>query len=239
MTHAAWALLLMLLCPAGQAQEAPACAQTLRIVRHMDHVDTAEDRFLARVMRRSGCGLQVLRLPYSATLQRRLDMLAAGDIDLMVGVSRRPERESFGLFSVPFRTETVRLWARAGEQASYVDRSLAALAAARVRIVGPSSGWFGEDYDTLRRRADPALQTYKPFHQGVALLLGGRGDLLLADELWVEELAPAQRAQLEALPGAVYTEALHFMYSRRTVEPSTVQRIDAAIGAALADPAAR
>lgn len=227
------AIVLLLACHARAEQ--PACAQEFRYVRSETLSLPQQEEFLRAVIARSGCRLEVLRFEYPPTQRRRLEMLRLGELDIIIGASRLPEREVYGLYSIPFRQATVRLWSRREDAERYRTATLASLVAAGARILGPSAGWLGPDYEALRTGNYPGLVQFKLFVQGVDLLLAGHADVLLHEEVWMNSLDPARRDALFMLPTKVFTEPLYFLFSRRTVTPATVDRVNEAIRGMLAE----
>ena len=108
---------VLLLGSASVVADTPACEQPLRIIRNAEYEPDDDDRFLQAVMAHAGCELRIVISAHRITLPRRFELLRAGEIDLVIGVSRLPDREGFGRFSVPFRREVTRVWIRQQDRA--------------------------------------------------------------------------------------------------------------------------
>ena len=228
---------LLFFCCAVTAEAPSACERPLRIIRNAQYEPDDDDRFLQAVMARAGCELQVIISGHRVTLPRRFELLRAGEIDLVVGINRLPERESYGRFSVPFRQEVTRVWIRRQDRMRAEGKSVAMLVAENWRVIAPAQGWFGPYVENLRKQAQVAAD-YKRITQGVHLLMHQRGDLLIADDVWLSRLPENDKPLLYRLPDILHEEPLHFLYSERTVSAETVARLDTAINAVRGSSAA-
>ena len=207
----------------------PVCQQPMRVIRNAEYEPDDDDRFLRVVLDRAGCELQITVSAHRITLARRFELLRAGEIDLIIGVSRLPERERYGWFSVPFRSEITRGWIRKADAAKTQGQSTEALILAGWKVIGPTQGWFGPFYEQLRQRPGGITADYKRVEQGVRLLGKGRGDLLLVDDVWLSRLPEEDLRDLQPLPDALHEEALHFLYSQKTITPGQVETLDGVI----------
>lgn len=211
------------------------CEQTLRVVRNAEHEPDADDRFLQAVLSRTDCELRVILSAHRVTLARRFELLRAGEIDLIIGVSRLPERESFGHFSVPFRDEITRGWIRKSDATRATGKSTQELIAAGWKVIGPAQGWFGPIFERLRQQPNGVTADYKRMEQGLRLLSKGRGDVLIADEVWFSRLPADLTDSVQPLPDVLHKEPLYVLYSPVTVTPQQVAKLDNVITVVRAD----
>jgi ABC-type amino acid transport substrate-binding protein len=158
-----------------------------------------------------------------------MDMLANGQIDLLIGMNQRPERDKYALFSLPFAEERIRLWGRKGETRQYEGMSLQQLVAKNVRIFAPDAGWYGPEFQKLKDNKAPQITFYKDFKRGLALLHRGRNNLVLGSENFAQYLPEQYKDISVMLPQVLHTDYLRLMYSKKTVTPEVVQLIDKAI----------
>ena len=207
----------------------PLCSQPVRVIRNAEYEPDDDDRFLRAVLDRVGCTLDIQVSAHRVTLARRFELLRAGEIDLIVGVSRLPEREAFGWFSVPFRREVTRGWIRKADAERAKGKSTEALIRSGWKVIGPSQGWFGPFYEQLRQAPDAVSVEFKRIEQGVRLLSKGRGDLLIVDDVWFSRLPADDLLELQPLPDMLYSEDLHFLYSTQTMTSAQVKTLDDAI----------
>lgn len=103
-----------------------ACKTPLRSVSKT--VDDNEERFTRKVLAKAGCEIAKVKFPVHVTLERRMSLLEQGKIDIIIGVNRRPEREFYAHFTIPFAEEKVRLWAIKGTEKQYANFDLITLA---------------------------------------------------------------------------------------------------------------
>ena len=226
-----WLGCLLLFC-SGVAAETPSpCERPLRIIRNAEYEPDDDDRFLQAVMVHAGCQLHVVISAHRVTLPRRFELLRAGDIDLVIGINRLPEREGYGHFSIPFRQEITHAWIRQQDRAAAEGKTVAQLVGEKWKVIAPAQGWFGPYVEGLRSQSDGIAADYKRVAQGVNLLLRQRGDLLIADEVWLSRLPEHDKALLHRLPDVLHEESLYFLYSAQTVSTATVAHLDRSIKA--------
>jgi len=204
-----------------------ACEPVLRSLKV--RVNDDEERFTKQTLERAGCETKKLPNNGDITFERRLALLAKGRIDLLVNVSRRPDREQYAHFSIPTVDERVRLWARRGEASKYENIDLLTLVNNGVKIVAPITGWFGSDYKDLQETSNKQLVYFKEVEQGLELLHKHRGELFLGSENFVQNFQPEYSDKTVMLPQIVHRDTLHLMYSKKTVPLKTVKLIDVAI----------
>ncbi|NQD37234.1 transporter substrate-binding domain-containing protein [Permianibacter sp. IMCC34836] len=200
------------------------------MIRNHDSVPDEDDLFLMRVADKARCQIEVILSNHRVTLPRRMEMLRNGEIDLVIGASKVPEREAFGYFSLPYRTERIRVWARVADKTRVQGKTAPQLIDEGWRLIGPGQGWFGTYYEGLQKQPNKVIE-FKQFSQGVRLLVGKRGDLLLGDEVWPSRLEAADQQALYQLPDLLHEDPVYILYSRKTVDESVVARMDVAIKA--------
>ena len=164
---------------------------------------------------------------------QQLSMLKEGQIDVAMGVSKTPARESFAHFSIPYRQERVHLFVKKGNVSNYQLPTLASLAGTKLKIGTEQGYYYGDLFDQLSD--DPNFTAR--FHEvvgveeNIRMVLNGKLDGLLADPNTMR--ATLDRLQLtgkfEAHPLSIYSTDIHFMFSKRSVPEKTVKIINDAI----------
>jgi polar amino acid transport system substrate-binding protein len=182
------------------------------------------------ILKEAGCTLiELPKMPAS----RNLLLFEKGKLDLLFGSSITPERLHMAHFSIAYRDETVGLYALAAkfdEVAAGID-SFADFLSGPGALLGPRAGWYGADYE----RQVPALKRggrlslYGDVDEGVRMLAAGRAPLMLADAGMMDNAAARLGVKVRALPFWVVQAPVHLMFSKATVSPEDVRRIDAAI----------
>lgn len=191
---------------------------------------TGMDVELSRaILQEAGCTLVELdRMPPS----RNTFMFNTGKADLMAGASRTAERMRQAWFSIPYRTETVRLFATPAVLQRYPTlRTFADVVREKLTILAPRIGWYGEAYhvNVGSLKADNRLSQFNEFPDGINMMAAGRADLILGDQASVSHAAARRGLKLVPLPFTLVDAPVHMMFSRKTMVESDVRRIDAAI----------
>lgn len=222
--------LLLQLAPLSHA----ACSRPLRAPR--DAMETHDTRiqytrdwyWLVAIADAAGCKLEVV--PEQTQIQRRLELFERGELDVIAGASRRPDRETYAYFSHVYREEKIRLFARLDKTLPSV-RNLEDVLAKKLILIAPSSGWMGPDFERLRPEFLKAgrLLEYRRIAQGVVQLQSERGDLLLGSDALTDIVDIDARVPLRALPFVVHEESAHLMLNRKTLSDDDLSTIDNAI----------
>lgn len=163
---------------------------------------------------------------------RNLSLFEIGEVDFMSGASRTPERLKRAYFSIPYREETVGMFALADSAASYrAIRSFADFVAGPLSLVAPRAGWYGQAFEDQIPALQKAgrLSRFGDFGQGIRMLAAGRATFMLGDAAAVEHAAAREGVKVQPLPFWVLQAPVHLMFSRVTVRQADVARIDAAI----------
>lgn len=231
-------LLLLLLPTASRACE-------LRVRRHPDplmlvrmpdgELSGPQLETVREALRRTGCRMRVVALPWA----RALSDLASGELDVLPGAHRLPEREGFALFSSSSWPSRNRLYMRS-EGLARDGQPLDLEQFLRSRRLGLQVGVaYGPQLDALLRREELARNTQRAANrQGLWQMLAmGRVDGVLADEEGGQrELGRlGLQGQLRATDLVVDAEPSHTAFSRRRVDAALVARFDAALQAMQRD----
>ena len=193
------------------------------------HYVGMDPEMIRAIVAEAGCVLVELPLMPDS---RNLLMFAQGKIGLMAGASRTPAREQRAWFSVPYREETVGLFALAdGPGLPLALRSFAEFMAQPLTLLAPRAGWYGAEYERQRPQLKAArrLSQFDNLAQGVRMLSVGRAQVLLGDAAGVEHAAVHLGVKLRALPFWLVQAPVHLMLNRASMNAADVARIDAAI----------
>ncbi len=223
------------------AEEQPGCRRPLVVHLDLDAPSAYHDEhgqlrgmdveLLQAIAAEAGCALRWDTTAKSGA--RILRGIEFGQIDVMVHASITPERERYALFSDSYRDEVIGLYALhstplpafAGLQGAF-DAGL--------QLIGPSSGWYGPDYEALRRRWADAnrLTPYKNAVNATRLLFATpkRGDLVLVDgDIFFTTVGRERLAEVRAFADVQYVTPTYFMFSRKTVSNADISRLNRAI----------
>jgi len=173
-----------------------------------------------------------LKLEEEVPPARRQMLFQQGRLDIMLAASDTPERRGFARFSLPYRSETVGLFALSGKLARYRNAdSFGALVALNTPLLTPRVGFYGPDYE----RAVPALtangkhSTFTTFEQGIRMLQAGRGDVIMGDAVALRHVALRMGVRLEALPFVPFRAPVHMMLNAASTTREQLARINQAI----------
>jgi len=199
------------------------------IYRSDGKVTGADYELITAILQQAGCSLQ---LQAEVPPARRHVLFQQGRLDLLLAASDTPERRGFARFSLPYRNETVGLFAlphrasRLRSAASFSD-----LVSRRVALLTPRIGFYGPDYE----RALPALDangrrsTFTTFEQGIRMLVAGRGDLIMGDAAALRHVAQQLGVQIEALSFVPFRAPVHMMLNTASTTREQLERINQAI----------
>jgi len=165
--------------------------------------------------------------------KQQLSMLRTGQIDVAMGVSKTPDREGYGYFSIPYRYERVNLFVKTGDVRKYKLANLASIAKTNLKIGTEEGYYYGDEFDRL----SDDLAFSGRFHEvvdieeNVRLLLDGKLDGLLADPNTMRAVLNKYNlvGKIEAHPLSIYTTDIHFMFSKKSVPEKTVKLVNDAI----------
>ncbi|NQD35718.1 amino acid ABC transporter substrate-binding protein [Permianibacter sp. IMCC34836] len=192
---------------------------------------------VSEMAKQAGCSLSFVQKDWSGLISD----LRAGTVSVLAGASKVAERESFALFSQPYRQEMFALYVRAGEQDKWQGDSLAELVGpAKKMRIGITDGYvYGPDIDQLLDDAALGKQFVSaPFSEAhAANLLDRKIDGMLEDPFVATAMIRRKslsddinRADLQIKTGDV-----SLMFSKASVAPDTVKAFDAALAAMRAD----
>ncbi len=181
------------------------------------------------IVKEAGCRLIELD---AKPATRNLTLFAKGEIDLLSGASRTPERLEQAWFSLAYRDETVGLFALAEHAERYrAIRSFADFLAGPLTMLAPRAGWYGLPYESeaAALQKHGRLSRFGDVSQGIRMLAAGRASFLLGDAAAVEHAAARAGIKVQPLPFWLVEAPVHLMLNRATVRAADVARIDAAI----------
>lgn len=184
---------------------------------------------VAAIARAADCSVRYDQEDWATLLSR----VRNGEVDMLSGATRTSERERFAWFTVPYRTESFRLYMRRGEVEASAADTVADLLAAGKRIGVVSEYVYSDEVEALA--ADPR---YADQFEAVAVgavnfekLLNQDIDALIEDGYVAASIVRKKglENQVEEHPLVVSSGDVHLMLSRDSVDEQTVTRINAAL----------
>lgn len=174
----------------------------------------------------AGCSIDFDQEDWATLLGRLRD----GEIDILSGATRTAAREQFAWFSEPYREEEFRLYVRSGEAGKFSGDSLEALVAAGMTVGTTLEYVYGPEVDDLQDD-----ERYAANFSGAAFGELNVGRLLdfeidgFLEDLFVAATIIRKRGledTIEAHPLAVSSGPVHLMFSRKSLDSATVQRLN-------------
>lgn len=164
-----------------------------------------------------------------------LSQLRNGQVDVMMGATRIPEREDFAYFSEPYREDSFMLYILEGEEARVGDHSLEELMQDGFRIGVTQGYYYGEAFNELQMRPelDDQIVDVSVGEMNFTHLLDGRIDGFLEHS----PVATAIKRRRGDTDPIVATELsigggpVTFMFSRESINEEIVGRFNQALQA--------
>ena len=178
----------------------------------------------------AGCEVDFERDSWANLLRR----VADGDVDVITGATRTSERDAYALFSEPYRQEAFVLFTRTADAARFGGGSLGDKLAAGMRIGVTDAYVYGDDVEALRDNPDLADQfiSAEIGETNVTRLLNGDIDGFLEDRFVAAAILRRKGLEADIAGDAVVTSSdVRLMFSRASVEPGLVERINDSMGA--------
>ncbi len=181
------------------------------------------------VTRQMGCDLTLVERPW----KRHLRDLREGRVDLAAGADYSERRADYARFSDAYRTETVRLFVRAGEVAHYQLDTLSDVTEGNFRL-GISRGYdYGDTFDAIAARPGAAEHIHAARNDllNYRKLARKRVDGILTDPLVLHARVRGTELEgaFEPYPLAVKQARIHVMFSRASTSEALVQRFNRAM----------
>lgn len=181
------------------------------------------------IFKEAGCVLVELG---SMPPTRNMLLFNKGEIDMLAGASLTSERLKRARFSLPYRDETVGLFALAEVAPKYrAIHSFDEFLRHPLALLAPKVGYYGDAYEKSMDALRDAkrLSLFVDFTQGIRMLAAGRAPFILGDVAGVEHAAARHGIKVQPLPFWLVDAQVHLMFSRATTRDADVRRIDAAI----------
>jgi len=183
-----------------------------------------------------GCTVTTVELPWA----RMLKEIERGTLDVATSASWTEERASWGRFSEPYREAVVAIYVRLDESDRYALQSLADVPAQQMRLGVIVDYYYGDVVAAEIGKPEVLAWTdgAPDYPSNIRKLVNGRIDGFLAEDVAVmdtevERMGMSDR--VERYPLRIQGEELRFLFSRKTIEPELVAKVDATLAAMRAD----
>ncbi|EGM69221.1 substrate-binding periplasmic protein [Shewanella sp. HN-41] len=175
-----------------------------------------------------GCDVSFINVP----AKRSHQMLKAGTLDMMMGATKTQDRQEYALFSEDYRNEEVRLFVLDEKKEQIHLGQWQDIFTQKLRLIVPTSGWYGNDYHDSRGRLEQAqLLVLSPsLDKSVQMLYHGRADIVIGDSMAVPYIA-SQYQGVKLVPLKLVLEAnpIHLMLSKASMSSLQLTQMNTAI----------
>ncbi len=171
--------------------------------------------------------------------KRILFYVENGELDMTSGASKAPEREVYAYYSEPYRMESAVMFVRKGTSANYALNELKDILSGSFQLGVEREYHYGENYAELMKNEAFAkhVQVVNRAELNYNKLLRNRIDGFLVDPFvgaaYLKRNKLADRIETHPMP--IYSDAIHFLVSKKTSHPSLVERLNASIRKMKAD----
>lgn len=182
-----------------------------------------------------GCQVEFVQRPW----KRLLLEIEQGKVDMTASASRTDEREKFGYFSLPYRTESVVMFVAAGQSSNYSNiSSLKDIAATEFKLGVARGYYYGEEYAALENTAEFAdnLQSAGDDATNYKKLAANRLDGILADPFsaaaGLKELGLSDKVEKHS---TIYSDNIYFLMSRQSISQAFVESFNQSLQSMKSD----
>lgn len=183
--------------------------------------------YIHALLSAAGCQYHFIKLPWGRSLQ----LLAQGELDLMVNVTKTPEREKNFHFVGPQRLETMRLTTLKGRFKPIKNwQQMAKLEATLMRQRGT---YLGSQFDQVLKQNQllkNQLINIANVQARIGLVLKNRADGYLADEIYIayQFKTNPEYAALEIHPLVIHQNPVYYAFSKASMSDENMTKIRAA-----------
>jgi polar amino acid transport system substrate-binding protein len=181
------------------------------------------------VMSQANLSVTFTELPW----KRHLQYIKTGEMDLAMGASHTPDRGSYAYFTLPYRTETVKLYVKKGQLDTIKLNSLADLVNSPYMIGVEGGYYYGKEYQELIKQPKFHAQVNEviDIEENVKLLLKGHIDGFLVDPVTMKAFVNKYKMQgeFEQHHITIYSDDIYIMVSKKMKDSTLVTKINKAI----------
>lgn len=196
----------------------------------VDGLITGIDNDLIKVIaNKSGCKLDFHKRPWARSLKE----IAHGHMDFTAAASITDERRAYGHYSISYRNETMIMLVKKGDSIKYPFKTIEDIADTNF-ILGVTRGaFYGDKFDTAITKAGVKSQLhYTPgYYKNFRKLLSGHIHGVLGDKMSLMYTAKKDgvldRVEIHPLP--INSDKVYLMFSKKSVSPDTVEKINKSI----------
>lgn len=183
----------------------------------------------------ANCDLRFVR----GSWQDLLGQVRSGAVDILMAATPTPERQAFAAFSPPYRQERFELFVRVDDAAAMADATLAQLVGDGRRI-GITEGYYYGDSATpliLGEQTRAQFVAAPLVELNYTRLIDGEIDAMLDDPVVAAAIMRRKGWDDRIVSSGLIINSgdVALMYSRASVDPAVIERLDRAVEARKAD----
>ncbi|MDX1453661.1 MAG: transporter substrate-binding domain-containing protein [Oleiphilaceae bacterium] len=187
------------------------------------------------IMAQAGCDVNFNKRPWA----RALKEVESGSIHVVSGASINDERRQYANFSEPYRDETMVLMVRKGESGNYALKALTDIISGDFRLGVVRDYYYGEQHkqNMLNAEYKKRVSVVNTDTANLKKLVSGRVDGILIDRYTGPFLAKQEGlgGKLEVHPLSVNSDNIYLMFSKKSVDAATIDKVNAALAAIKAN----
>jgi len=166
-----------------------------------------------------------------ATMARSLAELEKGNIDAVFAASYYKERTKYGVYSIPYRTEKIRIFWQGSKVESLKSGDLNTLLNSGLTAAINVGSYFGPKYnDYLNNKSRKEIVKIPTIDRKIKMLQHQRVDFVLEDEnTGLYYLRENQIKGVEMHPYVVYQNEVAFLFNKNTFSMDYLAKLNAAI----------
>jgi len=191
-----------------------------------DQQTGAEIDFIKLVFADANICYKTVRIPSS---ERALLELRKGNIDLLFSASKSEKRAEYAHFSEPYRTEYMRIFWHKSTPQKLKNATLAELLELRLQGAVNRGSYFGPINQPLIEKSS-SFRRVPTLRQRINLVTHHRVDFAIEDEAaGLQYIHTNKIDNIELHPYIVHSDQVSFMFSKKSVPYSIVEKVNVAI----------
>lgn len=220
-------------------QITPNCTKTLKlgvgepwppfVIGGPDNYSGIDIEITRLVLQKLNVCLEIVKLPSSA---RGLQELKKGEIDFLNAASFTEERALIGFYSMPYRTEAMRIFYHIHNKPKFKFQSVFDLLQKDFIGVVNLGAYYGPEFEAMMSQSSFANQitSVPSVEQRMRMLELHHVDFVIEDivpgRYYIQQ---QQKFNIEMLPIVVHDNPIYFLFSRETVSQEQVNQVNQAI----------
>lgn len=181
------------------------------------------------IMKQADIKYSIAEIPWKT----HLHFVKTGKVDMAMGASWSNERCKYAYFSLPYRTETVKLFVKKG-RADEIKLTTFNELGNSPYIIGVESGYYyGDAYAELIKQSSfyANISEAIDIETNVSLVIAGHLDGFLADPYTVDAFIEKYKMQgeFEAHDVEIYSADIYIMLSKASTDTNLLERVNMAI----------